>query len=262
MDSYIFLDFDENIKLKEYDFYKRKMIKTLKNYGTILTKDFNPNITSKCFSVHISLGKEKQTNLHYQNLFYTYIEYKSSFPSIDGIAQKILQLYSYFARPMYPLQRRMDIIVFDMDETLIDKNLKPFYNDIFKELELYRNYFTFIVLWTHGTTTYLADIKLLNFKFDLYISRSNEDSENKGLGAILVELNKTYGIKKLDFCVLVDDSSFNFKNDYDLFVNVNKTPICGSYKATLKDIVYCMDRYYNQKQFANEIYINNNNGKD
>lgn len=258
MESYIFLQFDDNVKVKEYKIYQTKLIHTLKKFFTILPKDYDKNVVGKRFSIYLSLGK-KSSNIRHENAFYRYLEYESSFPDIAQIIKKISEIYTLFNKPYFTQHNsRVDVIVFDMDDTLIDGDQVPFYQNIFKELKEYRNYFKYVVLWTHGITSYLAEIKL-DFKFDLYMSRSNEDSENKGLGAVLRELNNsTHAVKKLDFCVLVDDAPSNFNNDYDLFVNIDKRPIPGSYSATLKKIVYCMDRYYQKKSFPNEISISNN----
>jgi len=259
MESYIFIEFDDNIKIPEYKIYKIKLIRTLEKFFTVLTNDYNRNIVGKRFSIYLSLGKKSTTTIQHENAFYRYLEYDSSFPDITQIIKKIADIYSVFNKPYIIVHNsRVDVIVFDMDDTLIDGDRVPYYKNIFKELEKYRNYFKYIVLWTHGITSYLAEIKL-DFKFDLYMSRSNEDSENKGLGAVLRELNNsTHSVKKLDFCVLVDDAPSNFNNDYDLFVNIDKRPVPGSYSATLKKIVYCMDRYYQKKPFTNEIKLQNN----
>jgi hypothetical protein len=252
MNSYVFIQFDENILFAEYPIYKRKLMSALEPYFTsVLTRSFDPNLVGKHFSVHLSLGGTPANPN--KNYFYRYISYKSSFPEIYQVLDTLSRVYASFRTPELA-SRRTNVIVFDMDDTLIDKSTAPFYKNIFKDLKLYKEYFDYVVLWTHGTTSYLSEVKL-DFKFDLYMSRNNEDSENKGLGAVLRELNKSHRVSKLDFCVLVDDGTYNFEGDYDLFVHVNTKPPPGSYQYKLSEIVYCMNRYFQKKSFPRQINI-------
>lgn len=250
----MFVRFNEAIKFPEYKIYKQKLIKSLEPYFTnVLTNSFNPNLVGKVFSVHVSLGGTPE-NAN-KNHFYRYLSYKSSFPSDSQILNDLSRIYASFRTSLYPTSTtRNSIIVFDMDDTLIDSSTKPFYKNIFVDLQKYREYFQYIVLWTHGTTPYLSEIQL-EFKFDLYMSRIGEESENKGLGAVLRELNRSHNVSKLDFCVLVDDGAFNYEKDYDLFVHVNTKPISGTYAQTLGEIVYCMNRYYRKRTFPRQITI-------
>lgn len=253
MESYVFLQFDELITFKEYEIYKERVIKSLKPYFTnVLFDSYNPNLVSKVFSVHISFGSAR-TN-HNKNLFYRYLTYSSPFPNIERILVDIARVFKVFKAPCVLQKRRNSVIVFDMDETLIDSSMKLFYKNIMIDLKEYRNYFEYMILWTHGTTPYLSEVEL-KFKFDIYLSRNGEESENKGLGAVLRELNKFYQVSKLDFCVLVDDGAFNYAQDYDLFVHVNTTPSDGTYKRTLSKIVDCMNKYYCGQRFEREITI-------
>lgn len=253
MDNYVFIQFDESVNfLEEYEVYKKQLVDKLRPYFShVLTDKFDPNKVGKCFSVHISLGKNPANpNL---NHFYKYLTYSSPFPRIETIIYNLSTVYRSFRVNDLP-KRRTSVIVFDMDDTLIDETTKPFYKDIFVELNEYRDYFQYIVLWTHGTTSYLSEIEL-GFKFDLYISRSGEETENKGLGGVLRELNRAYGVSSLDFCVLVDDGSFNFTDDYDLFVHVKTKPLRGTYKTALNDIIRYMNSYYEKKKFSRQISI-------
>lgn len=252
MDSYVFIQFDENLKLPEYQLYKRKLILSLQPFFTsVLTKTFNPNLVGKCFSVHISLGGTPANPN--KNYFYRYLSYKSAFPEINQILDILSRVYASF-KTTELTNRRTNVIVFDMDDTLIDKSTIPFYKKIFDDLKLYKELFQYVVLWTHGTTPYLSEVKL-DFQFDLYLSRNGEESENKGLGAVLRELNKSHRVTKLDFCVLVDDGTFNFEGDYDLFLHVNAKPTSSSYLHKLSEIEYCMNRYYQKKTFPRQINL-------
>jgi hypothetical protein len=253
MNSYVFVQFDENITIPEYKIYKKKLIGALQPYFTcVLTKSFDPNLVGKNFSVHLSLGGTP-TNQN-KNFFYRYISYNSAFPEISRILDGLARVFSSFRIAENYLKSRTNVIVFDMDDTLIDKMTNPFYKNIFNDLLQYKQYFDYVILWTHGTTPYLSEVKL-DFKFDLYMSRNNEESENKGLGAVLRELNKSHCVNSLDFCVLVDDGAFNFKDDYDLFLHVNTKPTPGSYERKLTEIVHCMNRYFQKKTFPRQINI-------
>lgn len=252
MESFVFIKFDENVRYPEYKVYKSKLIKSLQPYFTnVLTTSFDPNVVGKSFSVHLSLGNTP-TNPN-RNHFYRYLSYKTPFPQIDQVVDALATIYKTFRTTELHFPRT-NVIVFDMDDTLIDANGKPFYKNIFNDLIQYKEYFQYLILWTHGTTSYLSEINL-GMTFDLYMSRNAEDSENKGLGAVLRELNKSHAIEKLDFCVLVDDSAYNYDNDYDLFVHVNTKPSHESFARTLNEIVYSMNRYFQKENFKRQINL-------
>lgn len=252
VESYLFIEFDKTVKYPEYEIYKTKLINSLKPYFTsVLTNSFNPNLVGKTFSVYLSLGKTS-TNPN-ENLFYRYLSYTHPFPEIELIREGLAGVYKMFKTTKLQ-HSRSNVIVFDMDDTLIDSTTKPFYKNIFKELMTYKDYFQYMILWTHGTTSYLSEIKL-DITFDLYMSRNADDSENKGLGAVLRELNRSHSVEKLDFCVLVDDNESNSKDDYDLFVHVNSKPKRESYAKTLSEIVHCMNRYNQKQKFTRKIIL-------
>lgn len=251
MESFVFLDFSDDVKFREYQLYKEKLIKSLAVYFTVLTKTYDPNIVGKRFSVYISIGKPCENNT---DSFYRYLEYKSKAPGIQDIVETLAEMYNNYNKYCIPNKKRTNVIVFDMDDTLINYDTIPFYKTIFEELKEYKEYFDYIILWTHGTTPYLEEVKL-DFKFDLYMSRSYKNTTNKGLGAVFRELNNKYNVSKLDFCVLVDDLSDNFIDDYDLFVKVDKKPTKGSYKRTLDEIVKRLNKYINKQSFKNQINI-------
>lgn len=260
MSTYLYLTFDDKNKTSFSDLYKDELCNVLRQYFSVIYVNKKPpaNIVSKTFSVHLMFG-DKDGSLyrrhHRLNIFCFYHSWIDSFPSIEDVEKHIYILYSGFYKNIkYMSGRRNDVIVFDMDETLIDRDTVPYYKNIFKELELYRKYFKYIILWTHGTTSYLSEIDL-DFKFDLYISRNADDSENKGLGAILREMNVSYGISCLDFCVLVDDTISNYENDYDVFVHVKRKPSYGSFQNALNKIVTTMNLYYSKKDFNHIIEI-------
>jgi hypothetical protein len=255
--TYVFIRFDDTFKCKEYRIYKRQLINTMMKYfSVVFTKEPDPNIVSKTFSVYLILGcsDEMLRTEQARNIVCSYHAWKSPFPNICDIERQVFTSYCGFQRNIKPGFERNNVIVFDMDETLIDRDTIPYYKEIFKEISEYRDYFKYIILWTHGLTSYLSEVKL-DFEFDLYMSRNDEHSENKGLGAVLRELNKSCGVSHLDFCVLVDDTPSNFENDYDLFLHIVNKPSRNTYKKALGEVVSRMSQYYRKKQFNHILKI-------
>lgn len=129
------------------------------------------------------------------------------------------------------------LCVYDLDETIISKDLQLLtsrYRDI-----LYRSkqLFNYIVLWSHGISDHVYSSLQRNHIdpciFDLIVSRPNYTQcentatnaivkRNKGLGFVLRYLNYKYDVCAIKLSVLLDDRSCNFIYDYDLFVKVPK----------------------------------------
>lgn len=118
----------------------------------------------------------------------------------------------------------VNVIVFDLDETLIDENYKPLINNVPKFLNTVSTLFHYVVLWSHGTAAHvkkaLSKIKCSSM-FNVVVCREDaEHNRNKGLGYILRTLNNKFGVTRIKTAVLVDDLRDNFIDDYDYFLHV------------------------------------------
>lgn len=231
----------------------------LKKLKTLYTKVYEPsdyskyvlsNSKSKNYSIFIYVGeglKFYQTEMN-KNLF---VDYYSCNYSVDIEKELCVDCGKLYQQFYDNIKNRgpVNIIVFDFDDTLVDKNQKIFYNSIWCDLEMYKKYFHYVILWTHGTDTYLSDEmckieQTTNFRFQMLIARkrTTEEVENKGLGAVLKKLNSQFGVSKINFSVLVDDKLSNYKLDYDVFVEV-KNISNSYYKKILDKLVKKLTKY-------------------
>jgi hypothetical protein len=243
MSAEIFIVFEEPIQKQ----YKNDLIVTLAPYFDRV--HVNNDRSCKKFSVYLYIGENKLTfmdakikNMH---IMYMMCPYSTH---MDQIKAKIKENADNYFRNNF--QFPSNVIVFDMDETLITCDLNLFYRDIFKDLQLYRSVFEFIILWTHGTEDYLHEtwskFDTEEFTFDMFMSRRvsiDRTDFNKGLGAVLKQLNVKFGIQKLGFTTLVDDKESNFESDYDVFVHITSPPTDGFYQRLLPILKAHHDKY-------------------
>jgi hypothetical protein len=170
---------------------------------------------------------------------------------ISDIKKKIAEYArKYFSQQVIPKKPRANIIVFDLDDTLITENGKLFYDKIFDDLKQYRKVFDYMVLWTHGTEDYLHEIwskiQRESFKFDLYMARKINveiTSYNKGMAAVLRELNRIYSVESLGYTVLVDDKLSNYVYDYDTLVHITSEPKEHYYRYVLDTLKIEKDNF-------------------
>jgi hypothetical protein len=197
--------------------------------------------TCKQFGVLLAIIDDDDDDDEYRqevkrNQFTSYIRVGCDV-SVKYIIDKIAEC----AKPYSGLdQTASNVIVFDFDDTLVSPDLQLFYQSLPADLELYRNLFDYVVLWTHGTQDYIYDsLNMKKFKFDLVMSRfrnCSDTSVNKGLAAVLRQLNTKCGVNRLNFCVLVDDKPSNQIGEYDVFVEINNEPCESFYKKLLHNL--------------------------
>lgn len=120
------------------------------------------------------------------------------------------------------------VLVFDLDDTIIDVNGKLFANDLYPAIQSLRSIYTYIGLWSHGTTNHVFKyIKKIydtqNVKFDFIISRGDY-ARNKSVAHVLNVLNEQFNVSRLNLSCLVDDKKSNFTEDYTVFVHLKTAP--------------------------------------
>lgn len=253
MSAEIFLVFEEPIQKQ----YKRDLIVTLAPYfDRVHVNDSRP---CKNFSVYLYIGENKlifMTN-KIKNMHVAYMMCPYS-THMDQIKAKVKEIADNYFRDNF--QFPSNVIVFDMDETLITRDKNLFYQDIFKDLQLYRCIFDVIILWTHGTEDYLhetwSNFDTEEFTFDMFMSRRvsiDRTDFNKGLGAVLKQLNVKFGIQKLGFTTLVDDNESNFESDYDVFGHITSPPTDGFYRRLLPILKTQYNKYKINAKYMNII---------
>lgn len=184
---------------------------------------------------HYSCGlilhrSEKQQQHHKIEYLRYFVDFWSSdLSNLEKIQPALMRMKNNFERrDGEGMMQPVKIIVFDLDETLIDCDRKPLIVGLHAFLTAIKNSFNFIVLWSHGTASHvntsLRHNKLAGI-FDLVICRENdEETDNKGLGFVLRSLNQKFGVQSIHTSVLVDDLVDNYIGDYDFFLNVPTEP--------------------------------------
>lgn len=140
------------------------------------------------------------------------------------------------------------VIVFDIDDTVVDEQNKPFADDLNESILKLRSIFDYIGVWSHGTTNHILPIlkKLLtqyDVHFDFVITR-DDCIQNKSAAQILNIVNQKFDISQLSFSVLIDDTISNFAEDYDLFIHIKSPPT--SFNDIAETILDYTRRYKNK----------------
>lgn len=115
----------------------------------------------------------------------------------------------------YAITQTKSIIVFDLDETLIDKNCKKLkYAD--ELLQRAREVYDAVVLYSHGSNLHVDDnATQFNTAFDLVLSHNSHDKiSNKNL----LYLYNYFPYTTFSRATLVDDSLYNWTPEYDTFI--------------------------------------------
>lgn len=123
---------------------------------------------------------------------------------------------------------KASVLVFDLDDTLIDGEGNIFAEDLNEAITRLRSIYTYVGIWSHGSTNHVfKHIKKIsneyNVKFDFVITRDDK-VYNKSAIHILNVLNTKFSISELTFSCLVDDKIENYNNDYSLFLHLTKKP--------------------------------------
>lgn len=125
----------------------------------------------------------------------------------------------------YNITMEKSIVVFDLDETLIDKqgNILNFAVEL---LALARRRYNLVVLYSHGSSLHVDDhvVKLLNrrcnaYTFDLILSNNMVD---KLCQKNLLHLYNYFPNVRFSSATLIDDSLYNWTPEYTKLIVPNK----------------------------------------
>nr|WOZ57636.1 38K protein [Menippe mercenaria nudivirus] len=138
------------------------------------------------------------------------------------------QLNTFFNHPKKAFDKA-SVVVFDLDDTLIDCDYDIIIDDLNRFLLQCQRLFDLVVLWSHGCpkhvnhafSTSMAEYRL--YFTDVFAKTSSFVTNNKGCGKLLAMLNRKYGVQCLKETMLVDDQLCNYNNDYDLFMHAPST---------------------------------------
>ncbi|QLI62421.1 38K [Dikerogammarus haemobaphes nudivirus] len=194
------------------------------------------------YSMRIAFDIEEIENFEIEKSYNIHVDYTSIIINLKCIEEKLKQidvLKQQFINRVVPFNYKKSVVVFDLDDTIIDKDGSLLFKNvagIFNEL---RQVFDFIVLWSHGSFSHVNNALLLTLadvKFDTVIALDKNSfmmnekfSRNKGLGKVLRILNNEHGVGEFTLTTLVDDQAGNFIGDYDIFLHIPNSINNGDY---------------------------------
>lgn len=173
------------------------------------------------FTVLLVLNDETKYNLNnIHKIFYI---------NSENVNKKLQELNIYYQK-FTGINDISNVIVFDLDDTLIDENNNLLYNieDLNNGLLKLKKYFKYIGIWSHGTSEHVIyNLKKNNLqdKFDFIMVRKNEYQNVKYSINIYNLLQKKFNIKSIKTIILVDDNKSNYiENDYSMFILIKELP--------------------------------------
>lgn len=121
------------------------------------------------------------------------------------------------------------VVVFDLDDTIIDEQGVVFAKDLLQGINILRSIYDYIGLWSHGSTNHVFKyVKQLcneeKVKFDFVITRDHY-TYNKSVIHVLNILNEKFNVESITYSCLVDDKFDNYNDDYSLFIHLVKKPV-------------------------------------
>jgi hypothetical protein len=139
---------------------------------------------------------------------------------VDRISKfDITEAYNRATNWVNKISKFKSIIVFDLDETLIDRDGNPYENAVDVLAQARRDY-DHLVLYSHGSNLHVHDhVQLFQgIKFDLILS--NEEVEQR-CNKNLLMLYNYFPNTRFTKAVLVDDSLYNWTPEYTKFIVPN-----------------------------------------
>lgn len=249
--------FQKIIKHYKLSQYLVKFSNTKEDYSyptcVIFIKQINSLIGHYSLKIYINnRNKVLETDNRRLNVHVDYLSYGNFWKNYNRISKDIYRVHSSFAKNIIETLPK-SIIVFDLDETIIDQDYCLVCSYVKELLQESRAIFDYMVLWSHGNTSHVQrSIKLYEMDklFDLVLTRGRFQYEcfNKGFGLVLKHLNKNHGISNVKYSVLVDDQEDNFNNDYSYYIKVDKAITNTQYKKKFTILKECIEnRYGNTK---------------
>lgn len=203
---------------------------------------------------------ENVDDLINQNLYVDYVD-GNEFSTSDALVSHIIRLYHRFNKS---IERHESVIVWDLDETIINDDGTTTSDDIVYFLHQFKKHFKRMVVWSHGDPGHvIGHLKRLRIHslFDMVITRSyhNTYGYNKGIGFVLKELNRKFNTTMITYSCLVDDKPENYVGDYTFYIRLNprERDHTRVFKTALNLLPSRIDLYVNHgsKMFGNLKYL-------
>lgn len=175
----------------------------------------------KTFSVLMFCNKNKSLleEIKKRGEFTHYIELPRTAPSCSSKKPRAAQILTHmidlvmrsqaaFFKPSPGKRAEARVVVWDLDDTLIDKAGHPQIDG--KLFSQFARYFDMHVLWSHGTREHvikhMRHLNSIGVRMDYIIFRNgDEESTFKGIGEVLRRLNAVFRITRFESIILIDD---------------------------------------------------------
>lgn len=217
--------------------------------------DDNSPVTDYSILIYFTEEGKLQT---FKNRYVDYLDGRVFNDNISALIDAVNKRYDDFYNNIDSIE---SVIVFDLDDTLICDDGRSTVKNLRETLIQFKRQFKRLVLWSHGTSThvnYHIHYHKISDLFDLIMSRrnSNMTDHNKGMGAVLRELNRKFSTTKISFSCLVDDQSFNFDKDYTFFAKIdqNSKDNTDRFRDVLLKVSKRIDKMYNHNVKFDEKY--------
>lgn len=245
--TYIIQYINNNIKC-----YSLKL--TLTN-GTVQDKvtpmeiddDLNSTLPINDNNIYQSPMNEEQDNIFNVHVDYKVVKLAKNF-NFENLKIDIeSKLNSYFKYK--PKKSPKSVVVIDLDDTLINKDFEIIIEPLDQYLNVLRQHFDYVVLWSHGCQQHVNHafstvMKPYFIYFNDIIAKSASSKIfNKGIGRLLYHLNKKFDVLELNNTLLIDDQLCNYNYDYDFFIHaphnsdIHSTRMWELLNTTIKKIM-------------------------
>lgn len=177
---------------------------------------FRPNY--KSYSLLVYMGCELERINH--NLFVEELKVKDLSKRFSTVVTDIVSRIHRFDRLKSTGSGYGSVVVFDLDQTIIDDRLELLHGAVKPLIGAIINRFTYRVLWSHGDAVHVKRAlkkHSMEHMWDAVMVRPFDTTEtaNKSLGMVLNTLNNKFGCWGFSWSVLFDDKKDNSAGDYD-----------------------------------------------
>lgn len=196
---------------------KSKLHPTIMNTTTILTNQYTT--LNNCITVKLNISANENMQFESRNFYYS-MEF-----NID--VDNIVRFVTYCTSIQKHLNSEaVKIIVFDLDDTIINVENKLLFPEICEYIEHIKMKFDLCILWSFGNRVHVNRIKKsipkLKSIFDLTVD--NEEFHHKlkakYLSQLILVLHKKFKISNISYSCLIDNLPSNYTRDYNCFIRV------------------------------------------
>lgn len=194
----------------------------------------NKNVLNFCNNLFTKVSKKKPHTLFDLNHYTMCVGQASQTDMyVDVVSKPVIETIiskynNFFKNDLY---NTASVIVWDLDDTILDRNYKLLNDQLVDVLQSQNYIFDYSVLWSHGTSHHVTkclDIlnRKYNINFDSCIAKKIEEYHKKdtckNVSYVLKTLNDKFNITSFNFSCLIDDMCENLNNDYYVYVKPSR----------------------------------------